>query len=207
MYIFFSVIFGLIKERFRDNQTEFSFQFQFYGPRIGAIYHRLGVPIDPPLFMGGGQEFKRRSGTENTPMIAGLGEAARLVKNGDFPTNLVKKRQFFLDKLKSNRKREQFVKLNFEDQPRLPNTSSLSFANIDSGELLKNCEGKIEASRSAACHTDPKLTASGVLIKSGLNFDEARGTLRISLGRYTTFEELEKAAHILYTAYDKTLND
>ena len=48
-----------------------------YGPRIGAIYHAPGMPCQPPLFVGGGQERNRRSGTENTPMAVGLGEAAR----------------------------------------------------------------------------------------------------------------------------------
>ena len=50
-----------------------------YGPRIGAVYHAPDVPCLPPLFFGGGQERNRRSGTENTPMAVGLGEAARLI--------------------------------------------------------------------------------------------------------------------------------
>lgn len=52
--------------------------FQFYGPRIGALFCREGVQFSP-VFLGGGQEFGRRAGTANTPMIAGLGHAAKLV--------------------------------------------------------------------------------------------------------------------------------
>jgi len=59
--------------------TTFSVQFQFYGPRIGALYHREGSAPFHPLFFGGGQENGLRAGTENTPMIAGLGQASALV--------------------------------------------------------------------------------------------------------------------------------
>ena len=73
-----------------------------YGPRIGAIYHAVGVPCHPPIFLGGGQECNRRSGTENTPMAVGLGEAARLItlNNCSATHDLQEKRDLLVQLLK-----------------------------------------------------------------------------------------------------------
>ena len=95
------------------------------------------------------------------------------------------------------------VKVNFVDKLRLPNTASLCFSQIDAGILLEKCDGQIEASRSAACHTGSGAVASSVLIKSGLSIEDAASTLRLSIGRYTTFQDIENAAIILSDAYLK----
>lgn len=173
---------------------------KFYGPRIGAIYHRLGAPCQPALFIGGGQEFNRRSGTENTPMIVGLGIAAKLAATttNDAATNdLVEKRNFLIQELT---KAKIEFQINFESQQRLPNTASLCFKGTnDAARLLEKCQDKLEASRSAACHSNSG--ASNVLMKSGLSLDEAQCTLRLSVGRYTSKEELTEAAKILSKAW------
>ena len=115
-----------------------------YGPRIGAIYHAPGNPCKPPLFIGGGQEQNRRSGTENTPMAVGLGEAARLIKElgskafGD----LEYKRNLLIQLLKEDCPPNS-INVNFGDQIRLPNTASLCFTQVDAGILLEKCNGKI----------------------------------------------------------------
>ena len=108
-----------------------------YGPRIGAIYHAHGVPCLPPLFFGGGQEGNRRSGTENTPMAVGLGEAARLIKmfNQSASSELQEKRDLLL-KLMSEKCPSKSLKVNFEDQLRLPNTASLCFSQIEDAGIL-----------------------------------------------------------------------
>ena len=175
-----------------------------YGPRIGAVYHAPDVPCLPPLFFGGGQERNRRSGTENTPMAVGLGEAARLITilNSSALHSLQEKRDLLI-KLLCDKCPPNSVKVNFVDKIRLPNTASLCFSQIDAGIMLEKCNGQIEASRSAACHTGSGAAASSVLIKSGLSIEDAASTLRLSIGRYTTFQDIENAAIILSDAYLK----
>ena len=75
---------------------------QFYGPRIGALYHRGSLAGPAPLFLGGGQERGLRSGTENVPMAVGLGEAARLVRErlGEDMEHFRKIRDMLVQKLK-----------------------------------------------------------------------------------------------------------
>lgn len=177
---------------------------KFYGPRIGAIFHRLAAPCSPAFFIGGGQEFNRRSGTENTPMIVGLGIAAKLVATtaNEATNDLVEKRNFLIAEL--TRANVEF-QVNFQHQQRLPNTASLSFKGIaNAGDLLDKCQNDIEASRSAACHSNAG--ASNVLIKSGLTLDEAKSTLRLSVGRYNSKEELVEAAKILSKAWHSLVN-
>ncbi len=79
---------------------------------------------------------------------------------------------------------------------RLPNTASLRFKDVDAGKLLAQCDGLIEASKAAACHTDGP-GASSILIKSGLTVDQASSTIRFSVGRCTTKEEVIQAARII----------
>ena len=78
---------------------------KFYGPRIGAIYHRTGSPNMPPIFYGGFQERGLRCGTENTPMIIGLGEAANLVTKNLEADHITLKslRDCFVSEIKVNK--------------------------------------------------------------------------------------------------------
>jgi selenocysteine lyase len=175
---------------------------KFYGPRIGAIYHHQGAPCQPPIFIGGGQEFGRRAGTENTPMVVGLGMAAQLVIDSADQTtkDLENKRNILLENLLIKSK----FRVNFEASLRLPNTASLCFkTGVDNAgvKILEACNGQIEASRTAACHTS-SAAASSVLIKSGLNPEDAASTIRLSVGRYTSEAEVKEAAKILNNAYE-----
>ena len=188
--------FGKIKVSTKDLPVDYItiVGHKFYGPRIGAIYHRVGVPNTPPIFLGGGQELGRRSGTENTPMAVGLGVAAELITPED-SLKLLEKRELFVSELK---KKMNCIKVNFEGSERLPNTASICFVNLDAGVILKKLEGYIEASRSAACHSGTG--ASNVLIKSGLSLPEANSTIRFSVGRNTTFEDILKSCEYIYNA-------
>lgn len=176
--------------------------FQFYGPRIGAIYHKKGSFSTPPLFLGGGQEYNRRSGTENTPMVIGLGEAAHLVtKYANLATEDLKSKSDKLTNLLKEKCGPSAIQVNFESSPKLPNTLSISFLEVPSSEMLEKCCDLIEFSKSAACHSGSG--TSNVLIKSGISREIANCTVRISVGRYTTLDEIEKAAEILSNAYNE----
>ncbi|XP_023084565.1 selenocysteine lyase isoform X2 [Piliocolobus tephrosceles] len=142
---------------------------KFYGPRIGALYVRgLGefTPLYPMLF-GGGQERNFRPGTENTPMIAGLGKAEfgqkRIHLNSQFPGT-----------------------------QRLPNTCNFSIRGprLQGHEVLARCRVLL-ASVGAACHSDHGDRPSPVLLNYGIPFDVARNALRVSVGRSTTRAEVD----------------
>ena len=192
--------FGKIKVSVQDFPVDYItiVGHKFYGPRIGAIYHKKGVPNTPPIFYGGGQELGRRCGTENTPMAVGLGVAAESISLPKDYRELLEKRELFISKLKE---KLDFIKVNFEKSARLPNTASICFVNLDAGVILQKLEQCIEASRSAACHSGTG--ASNVLIKSGLSLDEANSTIRFSVGRNTTLNDIFKATDDIKNAVDE----
>ena len=196
---------------------------KFYGPRIGALYHRISTCVMYPLFLGGGQEFGRRAGTENTPMIVGLGEAAWQVYHR------IDKDQCCLQRIRNSledKMIEKFgdnVKVNFprkgnlidDRKYRLPNTTSLSFSfdsskNLTGCDILMACDGQLEASTASACHTDTKAISCGspILISSGVSAERAKCTLRLSVGRYTSLErDTDRAVDILWKAYANLISN
>ncbi|RZF45900.1 hypothetical protein LSTR_LSTR008277 [Laodelphax striatellus] len=161
---------------------------KFYGPKIGALYARgigkdTAVPIQPIIY-GGGQERGYRPGTENTPMIVGLGKAATLVKeNIDVYRNHMEEiRNYFERKLSV----ECDIVVNCKSSPRLPNTSNISFCSLkcSGAQLLKACKLTV-ASTTAACHTQTD-KPSEVLLASGVPSNLAKAAVRFSFGRETT---------------------
>ena len=130
-------------------------------------------------------------------MAVGLGVAAELISPKEYD-DLLHKRELFVQKLRT---KLDFIKVNFENSPRLPNTASICFTGFDAGLILQNLEGKIEASRSAACHSGTG--TSNVLVKSGLSLADAASTIRFSVGRNTTDEEIEKASECIFDAISK----
>lgn len=132
-------------------------------------------------------------------MAVGLGEAADLVVASNH--NLQELRDLLVETLRELIGRDS-IKVNFEASPRLPNTASLSFKGMseDPARLLVD----VEASRGAACHSGGG-AASSILIKSGLSLEDASSTLRLSVGRYTTREEILHAAKSISDAYHKLL--
>ena len=196
---------------------------KFYGPRIGALYHRASTCSIHPLFLGGGQEFARRSGTENTPMVVGLGEAAWQVYHRIDKDQCCLQRIRNLLEDKIINKFGEKAEINFprkgsltdDRQYRLPNTTSISFIFSEANskytgkDILAACDGKIEASTASACHTDTSASSCGspILISSGISPERARCTLRLSVGRYTTLErDLDRAVEILWNSYTKLCN-
>ncbi|XP_003991346.2 selenocysteine lyase isoform X1 [Felis catus] len=170
---------------------------KFYGPRIGALYVRgLGelTPLYPMLF-GGGQERNFRPGTENTPMIAGLGKAAELVtKNCEaYEAHMRDVRDYLEERLLAEFDKQR-IHLNsrFPGTERLPNTCNFSIRGpqLQGRVLLAQCRTLL-ASVGAACHSDQVDRPSPVLLSCGIPFDVARNALRLSVGRSTTRAEVD----------------
>ncbi|MBI5843156.1 MAG: cysteine desulfurase [Deltaproteobacteria bacterium] len=168
-----------------------------YAPKgVGALYVRKGVTL-APLFHGGGQERGFRAGTENAAFIAGLGAACRAASNGleAETTRVCGLRDRFHDSLCAA---VPGLHLNGDILYRLPNTLNVSFPKVSGAELLAAAP-EIMASTGAACHVGGAV--SHVLAAMGLSRERAMGAVRLSLGRYTTEPEIDRAAEILARAW------
>lgn len=180
---------------------------KFYGPRIGALYVRNPTRDTPiqPMFFGGGQERNFRPGTENTGMIAGLGQASQLVvENLDqYHKNMklirdyleVRLKEIFQDKIQVNGK--------FETSERIPNTCNVSFIGIGlEGRKILATVKRLQASVGAACHSDVVSRPSPILIAIGVPHDIAMNALRLSVGRDTTKEDIDVVVEDLKVAIE-----
>uniref|UniRef100_UPI00358EEF18 selenocysteine lyase n=1 Tax=Myxine glutinosa TaxID=7769 RepID=UPI00358EEF18 len=179
---------------------------KFYGPRIGALFVRdpgSSTPLFPMLF-GGGQERCFRPGTENTPMIAGLGKAAQLVftRLDEDETRMQDLKDYLEDQLKNKFGKEKLHFNNhFEGSKRLPNTCNVSILGDDlQGYRVLAHSHRLFASTGAACHSSQKNRPSPVLLKCGIPAKIARNALRLSLGRFTTRKHIDIAVAELYRA-------
>lgn len=168
---------------------------KFYATKgVGALYVRTGTPIKPIIF-GADQEHGLRPGTENVPLVVGMGAAARLARE-HLPA-ATEKLRLLRDDL-----HERLVAacpnlvLNGHPAERLPNTLHVSFPGIDGRELLSRVAGQVAASVGSACHSE-KDAVSGVLAAMGCNAERARGAVRLSVGWMSTREEIEAAAAAL----------
>ncbi|MCO1600118.1 cysteine desulfurase NifS [Desulfosporosinus nitroreducens] len=164
---------------------------KIYGPKgVGALYVRKGVRI-VPLIHGGGQERKRRSGTENMPGIIGFGKACELA--GQRMADDAKKQIKLRDKLMNGIvERIEYVKVNGPvGEKRLPNNVNVSIRYVEGESLLLSLDMLgIAASSGSAC-TSGSLDPSHVLLGMGLIHEIAHGSLRFSLGRQNTEEEID----------------
>ncbi|MFO8145787.1 MAG: cysteine desulfurase family protein [Bacteroidota bacterium] len=164
---------------------------KIYGAKgVGALYinKRNKVEIDPYVF-GGGQEKGMRPGTMNVPGIVGFGKAAEIAiseMEGESARILKLK-----NKLESDLKNIDGAIINSDTCDRLPNTTNISFENID-GNLLLRKLNNLAISRGSAC-TSNTIQASHVLTAMGLSDELALASFRISLGRDTSIEDIEIA--------------
>lgn len=163
---------------------------KFYGPKgIGALYIRKGVKLDN-LIHGGGQERKRRAGTENLPGIVGLGKAIELATI-DIPAHnamLLKLRGRLLEGIMS---KIPNTKLNGHPEHRLPGNLNVSFEFIEGEALLLLLDyAGICGSTGSACSSG-SLDPSHVLLAIGLPHEMAHGSLRLSLGDLTKDEDID----------------
>ena len=163
---------------------------KFYGPKgTGVLFVRKGVKIES-IQQGGGHEGGIRSGTENVPGIVGLGRAADLAKEtmADESARLTLLRDY-LKELVLGKIDESW--LNGHPTKRLASNLNLSFRFIEGESLILYLDALgIAASTGSAC-SSKKLTASHVLTAIGLKPEECHGSLRITLGRYNTKEDIE----------------
>ena len=147
-----------------------------------------------PLIHGAGHEHGRRASTENVAGIVGLGEACRLAGENLVETAL--RLQALRDRLyQSLMTHGVEITLNGHPTERLPNTLNVSFAGIDSNNLLAMLP-EVALSTGSACHaghTEP----SSVLLAMGTDREVALGTVRFSLGRWTTAEDIDQAVTFL----------
>ncbi|XP_039247080.1 selenocysteine lyase [Pipra filicauda] len=179
---------------------------KFYGPRIGALYVRgpgSTAPLHPLLF-GGGQERSFRPGTENTPMIAGLGQAAELVsKNWEaYEAHMRDVRDYLEARLEASFGKERIhFNSRFKGSKRLCNTSNFSILGpgLQGHRVLAHCKVLL-ASVGAACHSDKGERPSPILLGCGIPPAVAQNALRLSVGRHTSRADVDLAVQDLLQA-------
>lgn len=163
---------------------------KFYGPKgVGALYVRKGVKFDK-FIQGGHQEKNKRAGTENVAGIVGLGKAIEIAYSNleEHNRKIKELRDYYVEEVK---KRIPYIKINGDMENRLPGNSNISFRFIEGEGLLLNLDLKgICASSGSAC-TSGSLDPSHVLLSIGLTHEIAHGSLRISIGKYNTKEEID----------------
>jgi cysteine desulfurase len=173
---------------------------KLYAPKgTGALYVRHGLQLEP-LIYGGGQEAGLRAGTENVAYMVALGNACMLAQQQ------LAASQPRLQQLRDSLRKqlEQYfagpVYLNGHETQRLPNTLNISIEGVV-GEDVLAATPEIASSTGSACHegsTDP----SPVLMAMGLSRERALGALRLTLGRWSTSQEIERAARLLVQTID-----
>ena len=163
---------------------------KFYGPKgVGALYVKKGVKFNK-FISGGHQERNKRAGTENVAGIVGLGKAIELAyQDLDKHNEKIKElRDYYVEEVT---KRIPYIKINGDTKKRLPGNSNISFRFIEGEGLILNLDLKgICASSGSAC-TSGSLDPSHVLLAIGLPHEIAHGSLRISIGKYNTKEEID----------------
>ena len=159
---------------------------------VGALYVRQGIPLRP-LFYGGRHERSRRAGTENVPGIVGLGKAAQLAKEalhrGDD-----KKMSAMRDRLQQGILAQvEDAGVNGDDAPRVSNTTNIRFDYIDGEAMVIALDLKgVAVSTGAACSSGA-IEPSHVLLAMDLRPDQARASIRFSLGKQTVAEDIDYA--------------
>lgn len=170
---------------------------KFHAPKgIGALYIRQGIDL-PSLLTGGGQESSRRAGTEAVHQIAGIGAAARLVSD----LSEMERIRAMRDRLENEiLKKTPNSRLNGTSDPakRLPNTSSISFENANGEAILARLNDLgVCVSTGSACNSEDH-SASPVLEAMNIPYSLAMGSIRFSLGRYNTEEEVDFVLETLH---------
>jgi cysteine desulfurase len=177
---------------------------KLYAPKgIGALFIRDGISPENLMF-GAGQENGLRPGTENVPYIVALGKACELA-NENLETNnrhLFQMRQRLLDGLKT--KCQTILTLNANLGNCLPNTLSVAFEGINAHTLASLVGKKVLFSTGSACHAD-SVKISPVLKAMRVNPRTAASTVRISTGKYTTEEEVERAVETISDIVNRLL--
>ncbi|MDN5327187.1 MAG: cysteine desulfurase [Moorella sp. (in: firmicutes)] len=169
---------------------------KIYGPKgIGCLYIRKGTKINPILY-GGAQERKRRPGTENMPGIVGFGRAAELA--GQELESEMERLQALRDKLIDGiLTRIEDVQLNGDPRQRVATNANFSFRYVEGESMLLSLDMKgICASSGSAC-TSGSLDPSHVLLAMGIPHEVAHGSVRMTLGRDNTEEDIDYVLEVM----------
>ena len=169
---------------------------KLYGPKgVGALYIKDGVKIYP-MILGGGQEFRLRSGTENVASIVGFGQACEIAQNHLIENiSLVKKLQTILVKKVLDEIPE--VTFNGNSESRLTNNAHFTFLGVNGEDLIiKLDEYGIAASTGSACSVNTQ-KASHVLESMGFSLEQITGSLRLTVGIFNTENEINETVDIL----------
>jgi cysteine desulfurase len=160
---------------------------------VGALFVRRGVTLAPHL-VGGAQERRRRAGTENVPLAAAFGAAAERASGVEDRQRVEQLRDRFEGAVKAG---IPDVTVNGAGVPRVPNTSSITFAGADAEGIVIGLDlSGIAVSTGSACSSG-RVEPSRVLLAMGLTSDEARSTIRFSHSRFTTAEEIDRVVEVL----------
>ena len=169
---------------------------KIHGPQgVGALYVRKGTGIEPMLY-GGSHERSRRAGTENVPGIVGLAKAAELASAG-FERGDDQKMAAARDHLERELLNIEASGLNGEGTPRVPNTTNIYFDGIEGEALVIALDLKgLAVSTGAACSSGA-IEPSHVLTAMGLSRDRAKCSIRFSLGKQNTAEDVDFALSLI----------
>ncbi|MGD8341497.1 MAG: cysteine desulfurase family protein [Gammaproteobacteria bacterium] len=161
---------------------------KFYAPKgVGALYIRRGIDLEP-LIHGAGHETGRRAGTESALLVGALGAASELARDLSGTDSIQALRDLLWHEIQ-----EAFgdaVALNGHPDRRLPNTLNVSFIGRRGSEILAAMQG-VAASTGSACHAD-RVELSPVLKAMGVQPNAGMGSIRFSLGRPTTEDEIDR---------------
>lgn len=173
---------------------------KIYGPKgIGALYVRSGTPL-APLLHGASHERGLRPGTENVAAIVGLGVACKAAAEQleASAQKLETLRDRLFEQLRAN---VPGIELNGHADYRLPNTLNIRFPSVVGNQLLEAAT-EVAASTGSACHNG-QCEASRVIVAMGIPPNRAIGSLRLSLGKTTTIDDVNRAAESLIAAWEK----
>jgi cysteine desulfurase len=165
---------------------------------VGVLYLRQGIALQKQMH-GAGHERGLRAGTENVLEIVGLGKACELIGlhiASEMPVMAARRdalQQALLQAYPD-------AVINGDEQQRLPNTLSISFPGRRANEILRNMPD-VAASAGAACHSD-SITISPVLKAMGIPEEIAMGTLRLTVGRFTTDDDIQRAVPLIVQAIE-----
>ena len=175
---------------------------KIYGPKgVGCLYLSNKVKIDPIVF-GGNQERSKRGGTTNTAGVVGLAKAVEIAHR-DMKANNYKIRElseYFISKLTSS---VENIIINANVRQKLLHIISVTFVGVDGESLLTKLDlAGVAVSTGSACSSN-SLTISHVMQAIGLNNEDARSTIRFSLGKNNSYEEIDNAVSIIKTAVEQ----
>jgi len=175
---------------------------KLYAPLgVGALIVRRGLQLEP-LIHGAKQEQQRRAGTENVAGIVGLGQVCALAGR-DLMQNMARMHALRERLWQGLHSRIPELRRNGHPDSCLPNTLSVSFRGVHANTLVTEIGEQLAASAGAACHSADEIVISHVLQAMHVPLEYAMGTLRLSIGRYTTEEEIDTAVTVLATSVKK----